>query len=122
MLLALLFFLLATHALMDYALQGETMAICKCRGADHPVAKVVPWMYWLTAHAVIQGAAVGVVVRWFGFGWDAVAGLAIAETTIHWIIDYGKCASWYGIHTDQALHVGCKFAWWALIAAGVILP
>ena len=38
MLLALVFFLLAAHALMDYSLQSETMAGCKCRGCDNPVA------------------------------------------------------------------------------------
>ena len=57
--LALLFFLVAAHALMDYALQSETIATCKCRGCDSPVAKNVPWYYWLTAHTLLHGAAVG---------------------------------------------------------------
>lgn len=116
----LLFFLLAGHALMDYSLQNETMATCKCRSGDHPVAKSVPWYYWLTAHAVLHGAAVGVVVRWTGFGWDVATGLALAETVAHWFIDYGKCQKWYGIHLDQALHVGCKLLWWSLIVSGTI--
>src|SRR5215208_594042 len=105
MLFALLFFLLAAHALMDYALQTETIATCKCRDTDNPVAKSVPWYYWLTAPAVLHGAAVGAVMRWFGFGWNPVAALATAETVIHWLIDYGKCEKWYGIHVDQGLHV-----------------
>jgi hypothetical protein len=118
-LLALLFFLLAGHALMDYALQSETIATCKCRRCDSPIAKSVPWYYWLTAHAVLHGAAVGVVVRWFGKGWDAVVVLVAAETVVHWLIDYGKCEKWYGIAADQTLHVACKVLWFALIAGGV---
>src|SRR5688572_13122369 len=102
MLFALAFFLVATHALMDYALQSDAIATCKWRKCDSPVAKSVPWYYWLTAHAVLHGAAVGAVVRWFGFGWDAVAVLAVAETVAHWLIDFGKCEKWYEIGLDQA--------------------
>jgi hypothetical protein len=118
MLLALLFFLLAAHALMDFALQGGTMAACKCRGCAEPVAKAVPWFYWLTAHALLHGAAVAAVVRWFGFDWNSAAILGIAETAIHWLIDHGKCAKWYGIHADQGLHLACKLLWWGLVAGG----
>ena len=120
MLFALLFFLLAAHALMDFALQTEMIAACKCRGSDHPVAKAVPWYYWLTAHAFLHGAAVGVVIRWFGFEWYAVAILATSETAIHWLIDYGKCQNWFNIHADQAFHVACKILWWGLIAGGAV--
>ncbi len=125
MLFALLFFLLAAHALMDYALQTETIATCKCRDCDNPIAKSVPWYYWLTAHAMLHGAAVGAVIRWFGAewsNWDTVAAFAVAETVLHWLIDYGKCEKWYGIHADQGLHVACKVLWFGLIAAGVTLP
>jgi hypothetical protein len=117
---ALLFFLLAAHALMDYALQTGTIAVCKCRDSSDPVAKEVPWFYWLTAHAVLHGAAVGAVVRWFGFDWDTVAVLAVAETLVHWGIDFGKCEGWYGIARDQGLHVACKVAWLGLLAGGVL--
>ena len=120
--LALLFFLLAAHALMDYALQTETIATCKCRGHDSPVAKSVPWYYWLTAHAVLHGAAVGLVFRWFGYGWNPVSVVMVAEAAVHWVIDYGKCEKWYGIHADQALHVGCKLLWFGLAAAEVLVP
>jgi hypothetical protein len=120
MLLALLFFLLAAHALMDYALQTETIATCKCRDCDSPVAKSVPWYYWLTAHAVLHGAAVGFVIQWFGKGgWNTVAAYALAETVVHWVIDLGKCEKWYSIHVDQGLHVLCKVLWFALLAANV---
>jgi hypothetical protein len=119
MLFALLFFLLAVHALMDYALQSDAIATCKCRNSDNPVAKAVPWYYWLTAHAMLHGAAVGVVVRWFGYGWDAVAVLSAAEAVIHWFIDLGKCEKWYDIDVDQALHLGCKIAWFAMLVSGL---
>jgi hypothetical protein len=115
---ALLFFLLAAHALMDYALQSDAIALCKCRNCDHPAAKSVPWYYWLTAHAFLHGAAVGAVLRWFGHHWDVVVAFALAETLVHWLIDLAKCEKWFGIHVDQALHVACKIVWWGLIAAG----
>jgi len=116
----MLFFLLAGHALCDYPLQGDAMAACKCRRSAHPAAAAVPWYYWLTAHALIHGAAVGLVVRyWGGFDPATAAGYALAEAVVHWLIDLGKCERLYGIHVDQGLHVGCKVAWWGLLAAGV---
>ncbi len=121
MVLALLFFLMSAHALMDFALQSETMAVCKCRNCDNPVAKAVPWYYWLTAHAVLHGAAVGAVIRWFGHDWQIVAAFAFAETSLHWLIDHGKCQGWYRIHVDQSLHVACKLLWWGLLACGVVV-
>jgi hypothetical protein len=122
MLAALLFFLFAAHALMDFALQTETMATCKCRRCDNPIAKIVPWYYWLIAHSLLHGAAVGAVIRWFGYDWNLVVGFALAETALHALIDHGKCQNWYAIHVDQALHVACKLLWWGLIAGGVVLP
>jgi hypothetical protein len=115
---ALLFFLIAAHFLMDYALQTEMIATCKCRDSEQPLAKAVPWYHWLTAHAVLHGAAVGVVIRWFEYDWTVVATLAMCETVIHWIIDYGKCQNWFNIHADQAFHFVCKILWWGLIAVG----
>jgi hypothetical protein len=120
MYIALLFFLLATHPLMDFALQSGAIASCKCRHSQHPAAKSVPWYYWLTSHAMLHGTAVGVVIRWFGYDWDTVAAVAIIESTIHWCVDFGKCQKWYGIHTDQTTHALCKILWWALLVTGTI--
>lgn len=122
MFVALLFFLLAVHALMDFALQSETMAICKCRNCDRPIARIVPWYYWLLAHCLLHGAAVGLVLRFFGFSWNTVMVFASAELAAHALIDYGKCQNWYGIHLDQGLHVACKLLWWGLLLGGVIVP
>ena len=122
MLFALLFFLIAAHALMDYSLQNDSMAVCKCRKSNSPLALSVPWFYWLTAHALLHGGAVGVVFRWMGFNWEVVVALAAAETAIHWVVDYGKCEKWYSLHVDQTIHILCKLAWWGLVVAEVIKP
>jgi hypothetical protein len=116
----MLFFLLAGHALMDFALQSDAMATCKCRKADLPLQKAVPWYYWLTAHAVLHGAAVGVVVAWFGYAMPLAVAFAVSETVAHWLADYAKCEGMTGIHGDQFIHVACKVAWWALLAGGVV--
>jgi hypothetical protein len=116
----MLLFLLAGHALMDYALQSEAMAVCKCRRANHPLQQSVPWYYWLTAHSLLHGAAVGLLLRWAEYDWYLAVWFAAAETIAHWLIDFGKCEKLYGIHIDQGLHVLCKVAWWALVASGVV--
>lgn len=116
----MLFFLLAGHALMDYALQTDAMANCKCRRSTSPVQQAVPWYYWLTAHAFLHGAAVGALLRWAGYDWHLAVGFAVAETVAHWFIDYGKCQRLFSIHTDQGLHVLCKVVWWGLLAGQVV--
>ena len=105
-LLRLFWGMLVGHALADYALQSESMAREKNRHSTTPLQASVPWFYWLTAHALIHGGAVGLVTGsvWFG----------LAETIAHWFIDLIKCEGWTNIHQDQALHIGCKGAWAAL--------
>jgi hypothetical protein len=115
----MLFFLLAGHALMDFALQSDVMAACKCRRSNHPVQQGVPWYYWLTAHALLHGLAVGVVIRWWGYDWPPAVGFALAEFVAHWLIDLAKCERLFNIHVDQALHGLCKVAWWGLLVGGV---
>lgn len=117
----MLFFLLAGHALMDFALQSDAMATCKCRKADLPLQKAVPWYYWLTAHALLHGAAVGVVVAWFGYPMHLAVGYAVAETVVHWVADYAKCANLTNIHGDQFIHVISKVVWWALLTQGAVV-
>lgn len=107
-----LFLLLCGHALADFALQSDVMAKGKNRNrpidlaAVPPGQKVMPtWPYWLTAHALIHGLVVAMFL-------GPQAG--IAEAAAHWLIDFGKCESWYGIHVDQAAHVACKVAWFLI--------
>jgi hypothetical protein len=98
--IALLFLLLATHAVCDYPLQGDFLS----RGKNHrsPLPGV-PWYQCLTAHALIHGGAVALVT---GSVW-----LGVAEFVLHASIDYGKCDGRYGFDADQGLHVACKAAW-----------
>ena len=117
----MLFFLLAGHALMDYSLQNDAMAACKCRRTTNPIQQSVPWYYWLTAHALLHGAAVGVIIRWSdGANFHIAVVFGLAETFLHWFIDLGKCEKLYSIHIDQGMHVLCKVLWWGLLYFGVV--
>lgn len=97
--------LLAAHALADYPLQGDFLSKAKNRSAPIPG---VPWRQALGAHVVIHGAAVALIT---GIWW-----LFIAEAAIHWITDDAKCRGKISFNTDQAIHVVCKLAWFALWA------
>jgi len=106
-----LFLFLVGHAVCDYALQTDWIAKSKSRHSGPPPAydpklhgpiqKI--WPYVLSAHALIHGGAVFLIT--------GSVFLGIAETFSHWVIDFGKCEKWYGIHTDQLLHFGCKILW-----------
>lgn len=97
------FLLLGSHALFDFPLQGETVAINKNRNSKTHLQKEVDWFYWMSAHALTHGLGVALITQsmWLG----------IAETVSHFAIDYGKCEKMYGIHADQFLHVLCKVLW-----------
>lgn len=92
--------LLMGHAVADFGLQSDWVAINKNR---HFNKTPVNWQYVMAAHALIHGAAVTAITGRIGLG--------IAETVCHFIIDCGKCESWFGIHVDQAAHILCKIAW-----------
>ena len=105
--MSLYFDFLAGHAFADFVFQTDAMAKGKNRNRKPDMSVVPPgqtfqptWFYWLTAHALVHGAIVG--------GISGRTDLAIAETICHWLIDFGKCESWYGIHIDQFLHILCK--------------
>lgn len=111
---ALLFQLLAGHALADFALQSEVMARGKNRNVIIDPARIPPghvaqtvWPYWLVSHALVHGLVVSVVT---GVWW-----LGLAETVLHFGIDFIKTESWTTVHADQALHVGCKLIWWGML-------
>lgn len=99
----LFFLLIAGHALADFALQGDAMAVNKNRNMKTELQKHVPWYYWLASHAMIHGGAVALVT--------GSVGLGIAETVCHFLIDFSKCERWFSIHVDQLLHVSCKVLW-----------
>ncbi|MGL4422544.1 MAG: DUF3307 domain-containing protein [Gemmataceae bacterium] len=113
------FYLLAGHFLGDYMLQTDPVALCKCRNSPHPAQKTVPWAYWLTAHAFLHGALVGIILRCHGVPEAAALICAITETILHWIIDLLKCEKFYSIHVDQCLHIICKVGWWMFVTRGL---
>ena len=111
----MLFYLLAGHALADYPLQNDSIALCKCRKCTHPAQATVPWYYWLTAHAMVHGAIVGIILRWYGVPEQLAMTVALIEVVVHWFIDLGKCEKLYNIHVDQGLHMICKVIWWLAV-------
>jgi hypothetical protein len=98
-----LFLLLVGHAICDYPLQGDAVAINKNPNANTPLQKHVPWYYWLLSHALMHGGAVALIT-------GSVV-LGVLETIAHFFIDYHKCVGRYNIHIDQLLHIICKFLW-----------
>src|SRR5438552_236937 len=95
----ILFLLAAGHAVADFPLQGAEMARAKRPGGDPRIA----WPMALGCHALVHGGAVALVT---GLWW-----LGAAESASHAAIDGLKCRGWFGMKTDQALHLGCKLVW-----------
>ena len=104
-LLSILILLISSHFICDYVFQTDAIATGKNRNID--TAKFgVDWRYWMTTHAITHGVGVGLVTGSVTIG--------VLEAVSHWIIDFGKCESWYGLHIDQILHVACKLIWVAM--------
>lgn len=116
---ALAFRLLCGHAVADFALQSDWIAKNKNRHAPAPAGYDVRlhgpqqtvWPYVLTSHALVHGLAVFLATGSYLLG--------MAETVMHWLIDFGKCERWYGIHADQFWHLVCKAVWLFLAVRGV---
>ena len=105
--------LIVGHFVMDFWAQTSDMAKGKNRNRDHS-AMIPPgqkpqtvWPYFLTAHATMHGAAVWYITSSLTLGYF--------EQIAHWLIDFGKCENWYGIHEDQAMHLICKILWAQLL-------
>jgi hypothetical protein len=107
--LNMLFWLIAGHAVADFWAQSDALAMLKNRHRN--TSPFLPWAYAMSAHALMHGAAVAFVTHSIALG--------LAETVAHWLIDFGKCEDWYGIHVDQVAHIVCKLAWLA-IATGMV--
>jgi len=88
------------HALADYPLQADFLAKAKNHKAPIPG---IDWWIALANHALIHGAVVWVLTQspWLG----------LAETLIHFAIDWLKCDGRTSFRTDQGLHIVCKIAW-----------
>ncbi len=111
--LELFFMLMAGHALADFSFQIDTMA--KGKNRNRVDMSVVPpgqtytptWGYWMGSHSLIHGLMVAVIT---GIWW-----LGLAETIVHFVIDFAKCENWTGIHQDQMMHAICKVVWVAIL-------
>ena len=113
----MLFQLIIGHALLDFPLQGDSMA--KGKNRNCPPENIPPgqtpqrvWPYWLTSHALIHAGGVWLITQ----HWE----LGLAELVLHWGIDFAKCENWTGIHTDQFLHFCCKVLWVGIVGMGVL--
>ena len=111
--MALFFQFLVGHALGDYVFQREIMATSKSRHAkiyETAGRGFPPWYYWLISHALVHGGAVYLI--------SGSALLGFIETVLHTIIDYSKCEHWFGLNTDQILHILCKVAYIYVLSQG----
>lgn len=102
---SVLFLLVFGHYMGDFGLQSAYIASGKNR--KHPIP-CTSWFHPLLAHSFIHG----------GFVYFATGGcltLAFLEVVCHFAIDDAKCNEWFGEHVDQALHIGCKLLWVALL-------
>lgn len=98
-----LFWLLVMHAILDFPLQGDTVAVNKNPNAKTKLQEKVPWYYWMGSHALSHGGGVALVTGSIVLG--------ICEVIAHFIIDYFKCQEKFSIHGDQILHLTCKIVW-----------
>lgn len=95
--------MIAGHFVADYPLQGDFLARAKAEG---------PLRVWhLFGHSAIHGGVVMLVT--------GSLMLCVLETLAHTLIDENKAHGRITFATDQALHVGCKVLWLALIAGGI---
>jgi len=101
--------LVFAHALADYPLQGDFLSKAKNRASPIPG---VPWYQGLLAHSAIQGGFVGVITGSLLLGF--------AEFAVHCLIDDAKCMGRISYNTDQALHIGCKVLWIAILMTGAL--
>ncbi|WP_152045451.1 DUF3307 domain-containing protein [Aureimonas psammosilenae] len=105
--------MLALHALCDYPLQGDWLSKAK----NHKLTLVPGEAIWpgaLACHAGIHASAVWMVTQsWL---------LAAFELIAHSVIDYAKCDGRLSYNQDQAMHVGCKVTWAALLVTFGGLP
>ncbi len=118
--LVLFWALVLGHAIADFPLQGEFLAVGKDRHADLSAAtggKDWPpsiWLYCLTIHSLIHAATVWVIT-------GSVV-LSVIEFILHWIIDLAKNESFTNFYVDQGLHIACKLVYAALILFHITLP
>ncbi|MCB1224795.1 MAG: DUF3307 domain-containing protein [Verrucomicrobiales bacterium] len=106
----LFFALVIGHALADFPLQGEFLAICKNRRflvrLKDPNRPPELWPYCMGAHCLIHAGAVWIVT-------GSVV-LGVVELVLHWTLDVLKCSGLTHFGWDQIAHVLCKAAYVAV--------
>ncbi len=112
----LLWLLIAGHCLADTALQPDVMAKGK-RRQEIDLSRVPKGQkpvnlrfFWMTHHAMIHGLIVCLITQNIYLG--------MAETILHWGIDYGKCENLYSPYGDQALHILTKVFYIIILLIG----
>lgn len=105
----ILFKLLLAHFLCDFPLQGDYMAKFKSWKQSGSEPDVAGWL--LLGHGTIHGGAVYLVT--------GSQVLGVIETVLHVVIDSLKITGKITYSQDQWAHLGCKFAYVALIHAGL---
>lgn len=106
--LIIMFYLLGAHALFDFALQGDAVAINKNRHLKTALQKTVPWYFWMLSHTMSHGFAVACLLKFLSIPIEIAVLCGLVETGLHFAIDYYKCEKLFGIIVDQLLHVACK--------------
>lgn len=110
--LTVLFALCVAHALADWGLQSEFVALYKSHKmkCEHTPGTIWPWL--LLNHALLHGGMVFLATFnvWLG----------LTEFVVHIVIDYLKSNKSINFHTDQTLHFSFKLAY-ALLALGGIV-
>lgn len=105
----LVFFMTAGHALADFPLQPLAMSNAKRPGGSESIH----WTMALGCHSLVHGGFVGATAAVLAGCWW----LGPIELVSHAAIDGAKCRGWFGMKTDQALHLGCKLVWAAIAVA-----
>jgi hypothetical protein len=100
----LFFALVIGHALADFPLQGEFLAMGKNRRflmrLKDPARPPELWIYCMAAHCLIHAGTVWVI--------SGSAVLAVVELVLHWSLDVAKCSGKTSFGIDQIGHVVCK--------------
>lgn len=114
--LTLFFALVIGHAVADFPLQGQFLAMGKNRHIKMPDPEGAPfpknlWFYCLTAHAFIHAGALWLIAGSVVY--------ALVEFILHWLIDFAKNERWTNFAGDQGLHVACKALYAILIWRGI---
>ncbi|MEO0445599.1 MAG: DUF3307 domain-containing protein [Verrucomicrobiota bacterium] len=105
------FAFLIAHAIADFSLQSEFLALGKNHRSDHSFQGLEGtrgiWFHCLTAHSLVHAGAVWIV--------SGNVYLGLIEFGLHWFIDFIKSERWTNFHVDQLLHVLCKAGYVAAI-------